>query len=269
MCNMTWKWFVGGFIASVLAEASGAQVHTADVILSVGWGNRIETNRSTDGIAIEPARVFAARFGAEGFADFTNDPGFDSLVGALPPGAVFGFDIMRGLRRWDAAAQEFPEVIPTERIRIRRSGIDRFTPTSDMIVPGYAFGDVSGAGVFHHHLGFALIGGGSAMSGVWLLELTLWTEGGVLSPSEPFWVVFAQGEGLPEQEGAMRWVLDHLTGPACVPDFNADGALNFFDVQAFLAALASHDARADLNGDGMFNFFDVQNFLGLFAGGCN
>lgn len=273
MCRLVRaRWMGAGvstMIAAGLTASASAQVHLGDIILGVGEGNRIVTSRSTDGVTIEPARVFAAEFGAEGFADFTNDPGFDSLSDGLPAGAVIGFDIMRALRGWDAGAQEFPSAIPVERLRLRKSGIDRFTPTGDVVVPGYAFGDVSGSGVFHHHLSFALIGGTGGMSGVWLLELTLWTEGSVLSPSEPFWIVFAQGEGVSEQESAMQWVVDHLAGHACAADFNDDGVLNFFDVQAFLNAFTAHETRTDLNSDGAFNFFDVQTFLAWFSGGCD
>ncbi|MCL4219941.1 MAG: choice-of-anchor B family protein [Phycisphaerales bacterium] len=56
--------------------------------------------------------------------------------------------------------------------------------------------------------------------------------------------------------------------PACPPDRNADGVLDFFDVQDFLADFAAHDPSADLTGDGMHNFFDVQMYLATFAAGC-
>lgn len=54
----------------------------------------------------------------------------------------------------------------------------------------------------------------------------------------------------------------------CVADFNDDGDLNFFDVQAFLAAFSAQDPAADLTNDGIFNFFDVQMFLQIFSAGC-
>lgn len=46
------------------------------------------------------------------------------------------------------------------------------------------------------------------------------------------------------------------------------GALNFFDVSAFLSAYNSQDPAADFNGDGSFNFFDVSEFLTVFNAGC-
>ncbi|MCL4221635.1 MAG: matrixin family metalloprotease [Phycisphaerales bacterium] len=54
----------------------------------------------------------------------------------------------------------------------------------------------------------------------------------------------------------------------CLADFNSDGVLNFFDVQAFLAAFNAHNPAADMNGDSNFDFFDVQAFLSAFAAGC-
>jgi len=55
---------------------------------------------------------------------------------------------------------------------------------------------------------------------------------------------------------------------ACPADLNGDGALNFFDVSAFLSAFSAGDPIADFNGDGNYNFFDVSAFLGAFAAGC-
>ncbi len=46
------------------------------------------------------------------------------------------------------------------------------------------------------------------------------------------------------------------------------GALNFFDVSAFIPMLVAENPLADLNDDGLFNFFDVSAFLGLFSLGC-
>ncbi|MCL4221481.1 MAG: hypothetical protein KJZ65_08920 [Phycisphaerales bacterium] len=54
----------------------------------------------------------------------------------------------------------------------------------------------------------------------------------------------------------------------CPADWNADGTLDFFDVQGFLAAFSAGDQRADLVDDNLFNFFDVQAFLAAFSAGC-
>jgi hypothetical protein len=56
--------------------------------------------------------------------------------------------------------------------------------------------------------------------------------------------------------------------PGCPADLNGDGALDFFDVSAFLSLYNGMDPAADFNGDGMFNFFDVSAFLNAFNAGC-
>lgn len=65
----------------------------------------------------------------------------------------------------------------------------------------------------------------------------------------------SNGDGIPDQCG-------------CPADWNNDGQLDFFDVQAFIGAFALHDPAADLNDDGLYNFFDIQEFLSLFSSGC-
>jgi len=56
--------------------------------------------------------------------------------------------------------------------------------------------------------------------------------------------------------------------PVCAADLNGDGALNFFDVSAFLVAYTALDPVADFNGDGSFDFFDVSAFLTAYNAGC-
>ena len=65
-------------------------------------------------------------------------------------------------------------------------------------------------------------------------------------------------------------VIDGLSykSPACAADLNGDGALDFFDVSAFLVAYNAMDSVADFNDDGMFNFFDVSAFLVSYNAGC-
>lgn len=60
-----------------------------------------------------------------------------------------------------------------------------------------------------------------------------------------------------------------LVEAECRPDLTGDGTLDFFDVQAFLAAFAGNDPIADWTNDGVFDFFDVLGFLNDFAGGCS
>jgi hypothetical protein len=54
----------------------------------------------------------------------------------------------------------------------------------------------------------------------------------------------------------------------CPPDLNRDCALDFFDLQSFLALFAQQDPAADWNSDTNFDFFDVQAYLTDFSAGC-
>ncbi len=59
-----------------------------------------------------------------------------------------------------------------------------------------------------------------------------------------------------------------VSGCSVAADMNGDGALNFFDVSAFLGAYTAMLPSADFTDDGMFNFFDVSDFLSAFSQGC-
>jgi subtilase family protein len=61
---------------------------------------------------------------------------------------------------------------------------------------------------------------------------------------------------------------DVTEASACAADWNGDGVLDFFDVQAFLADFSAMAAAADINNDGSFDFFDIQEFLNMFSAGC-
>ncbi|MCL4222028.1 MAG: PQQ-dependent sugar dehydrogenase [Phycisphaerales bacterium] len=56
-------------------------------------------------------------------------------------------------------------------------------------------------------------------------------------------------------------------GPT-IANWNGDNALDFFDVQGFLAEFSAHTVRADINADGVYDFFDVQAFLQYFSSAC-
>jgi len=67
------------------------------------------------------------------------------------------------------------------------------------------------------------------------------------------------------------WMIRALGEPAvttCAVDYTGDGALDFFDVSAFLDLFAAQDPSADLTDDGAFDFFDVSDFLDQFGAGC-
>ena len=54
----------------------------------------------------------------------------------------------------------------------------------------------------------------------------------------------------------------------CPPDFTGDGALDFFDVSAFLTLFSASDLAADFTNDAQLDFFDISAFLTAFSAGC-
>lgn len=58
-------------------------------------------------------------------------------------------------------------------------------------------------------------------------------------------------------------------GSACHADFNEDGFLDFFDLDAFVSVFeGGADGDADYNGDGFVDFFDMDDFVNDFEAGC-
>ena len=55
----------------------------------------------------------------------------------------------------------------------------------------------------------------------------------------------------------------------CDADLTGDGALDFFDISAFLGFFGAGDTRGDINQDGEFDFFDISLFLQIFSGTCS
>ena len=54
----------------------------------------------------------------------------------------------------------------------------------------------------------------------------------------------------------------------CLPDFNRDGFLDFFDYDSFVEAFEIGDLLADYNSDGFIDFFDYDGFVIDFEIGC-
>lgn len=251
--------------------ATAGDLHSADFILALD-NDQIVTGAVDPGSGeiVFPARVKSALLGAEGFPNFTNDPGFNAQLGSLNPGMLIGFSILSAPRVWDPANGDF-ETIADETITVRASGQNFDAPTTDQRVEGIVFGQATldAAAAFHHHLQYLVNGGQPpAVDGLFLLELELWTTASGIEPTEPLFIVFAQGDAADDLPEAIAYVEDTLISPACPADFNNDSSLNFFDISAFLSAYTDQDPAADLNGDGVLNFFDLSAFLSQFTQGC-
>jgi len=118
-------------------------------------------------------------------------------------------------------------------------------------------------------------GGASSPSSGQLLEsLDDWSRIAIpLGQTGPYSMAQALQTGVIEQTDAERaWLEANLPDPpinmGCPADLTGDGALDFFDVSAFLTAYTALDPVADFNGDGSFDFFDVSAFLTAYNAGC-
>lgn len=258
-------------LAACCAMSHAGGLHDADYILAI-QNNQIVTGvvDPSSGEVVYPSQIKSAILGAEGFPNFTNDPGFNAELGQLIPGMYIGFSILRAPRVWDDVAMDF-ETIATEQITVRAAAQNIVAPSTDTRLDGIVFGQASitPSATFHHHMQYLLNGGlPPVVEGVWLLELELWDESGSVDPSDPLYILFAQGEGEGQLNDAIAWVEDNLIGSPCLADINGDGELDFFDVSAFLTAYNAQDSLADFNNDGQFNFFDVSTFLTSYTNGC-
>jgi hypothetical protein len=249
--------------------ASAQALHDVDYLIRVVDG-AIETGAvGTDGGAVYPVRIKTAVFGAEGIANFTNDPGVNAELGVLVPGMSVGFDLTAAVRVWDGTF----DTISDDRITVRKSGINTVTPTSDTLVPGIVFGqaDLDDAASFHHHVQFILNPAqGGVPSGVWLLTWELWTDAPGVERTEPLYIVFAQGSGAAELDDAVVWVEQNLIDDGCPVDLAEPfGALNVFDVIEYIALYNAQDPAADLAAPfGALNFFDVSAYIAAYNAGC-
>lgn len=250
-----------GLSASLLvAFPALAQPHDGDIILEVRDG-AIVTGAAPGG-AFLPERVFGAVLGANS-PNFTSNPGYDSQPGTFPPSSSVGFNIRRALRWWDDS--DFDQ-FPPETIGITFGPLGPvLTPPTDVLVPGFTIG-VGANGQWHKHLGYRL--NPPADTGIYLLELELFSTAATIAPSLPFWLVFNQNDTLARHAAAVEWVRDTLAGTPCPADFNGDDVVNVQDFLAFLAAYAAGEPRADFTGDGQVNVQDVLAFLTAYASGC-
>lgn len=258
-------------IACISAVSQASEVHNADFVPMIQDGKIVVGAVNPDTNAVEyPSQILSAILGAEGFPNFTNDPGFNSELGGLNPGMTIGFNILQAPRIWDDVDGDF-ETLAAEQFTVRAAGQNILAPTSDMIVPGIIFGQASfdAAASFHHHMQYLLNGGLPPMiDGVWMLELELWSENAGIESSDPIYLVFGQGNGEGQISDAIDWIESNLIASPCLADLTGDGTLDFFDVSAFLTAFGAQEGTADFTGDGQFDFFDVSAFLTEYANGC-
>jgi hypothetical protein len=205
--------------AAALAWCPGAAAQHFDIQPKTVAG-RIGTDAFDDSISAtvaEDVRVFGYDFQEDPFDPyFINDPGFNALAGALPPGSSFGFNLLSDLLYWDGTgAVALGPVADGESLTLAFGSSSRTAATGTGGQAGFFFGGpVTASGSFHRHLSSTLDGGAGLADpreGIYLVELELTSS--VLAPSASVWIVYNNGlsEELHDQ------AIDHVAA-AVIPE---------------------------------------------------
>ncbi|MEY3143131.1 MAG: hypothetical protein RLY21_1624 [Planctomycetota bacterium] len=240
--------------AGSIASAATAQ-HVGDINLSIEQG-AIHT-AAFDGATSTPSRVFGATFGDTGVARFTSNPGFEASPGTFTAGSRTGFTPLSGLSRFTGDGLE---PVTVERLELKFLTLASIVGVDP--APGFDLAVQSNGG-WHRHLNFRLFaeGGKLPSSGIYVVEMELYSNDGVTLPSEPLWIVFNDGRSLAEHDAAIAWVADNLAngGTSCPADLDGNGDVGASDLATLLAAWGT--AGADLGGDGSTDAADLATLL--------
>ncbi len=194
--------------ATTVATAGSAFAqHAGDVWLEI-QGSRIVTGLIDEDevppVVTSGVRVFGSDFG-EVLPNWTDEPGFDNELGTFLNGTSIGFNIRAALRAWNGA--DF-STIPAERISVGfPTATSVLTPLGDDFVAGFTI-PVDPNNAWHRHLEYELLA--PASTGVYLLELELFSTDSSILPSLPFWLVLNQGEDEAVHDAAIEWVDQNL-----------------------------------------------------------
>jgi hypothetical protein len=214
------------FAMIVIAGVSGSTLaHEGDVGLKIESGRLVTGIVDASGsseVVVPGQRVFAAEFGtlAPGYSD---EPGFYAAAGEFSSGSRIGFDVLKAVRSWNGS--DFGE-LSSSRITLEyASGAFSVTsPVADSVVPGFSF-PVGASGGFDEHLDLYLV---PDSTGIYLLEVQLWTTESGVSGTDPIWLVLNNGADEAMHDDAISWVEANL-----VP---APGVLGLMAVGAGLAS---------------------------------
>ncbi len=189
---------MGLFAGTALAE----EEHF-DVWLTLSGGSLVTGAISEDELTtIDGVRVFGAELG-EILPDFSDEPGIQGIDGTFAAGDRFGVTIRRAVRAWNGT--DFT-TMAASRFQLDFGPQTMVSPTMDLLVGGIELAADSEGGI-HDHPSFTLL---DPSSGIFLLELSLTSIGGTYGTTEPFWIVFNNGETEEAHEASIQWANDNL-----------------------------------------------------------
>jgi hypothetical protein len=258
------------FVLAACASAALAQPHEGDIILNTATGT-IQTG-SLNATTFQERRIFVAELGFIA-PFFTSDPGFDNLPGTFAVGSRVGFTVRDALRKWTGT--DFNEVGP-ERLEIARSTLVTNTPMTPATVPGFTLATGTN-GQWHRHYEYTLFAPAPHVprDGVYLLQMSLWTNTGSPAESQPFYILFDNNAQPSDVLAAQQFVESVINPPAGCDDIDFNNNEVFpedQDVIDFFGVLAGADCPAcndiDFNNNGVFpEDQDVIDFFTVLAGG--
>ena len=244
---------------ALAAPALAGTLHDTDVILEEADG-ALTTNRVVGGDTTEPDRVFDADMISFFGNIVTDDPGFNSRLGALPAFMVLSLDFAAPLKVWNGNG--FDAVPETHYLETEFNNQTAQTPLNEGEIVTGPLMNVTQFGDIHNHADHFL--NVDEIPGIYLGSFQF--SASSLEDSEVFYFVYrwepTSGD-IPaaelEQQIAIQWVRDNLLTEPCPADLNDDNAVNGSDLAVLLAAWGSPDA--DLNGDGTTNGSDLAVLL--------
>ena len=105
---------------------------------------------------------------------------------------------------------------------------------------------------------------------MYLLKLELRANSSAYLPSDPFWLVIAEGASMQELDEAYAFAEGAFGCPAvtCLADVNGDGSVTPADFSAWVAAFNASAPGCDQNGDGACTPADFSAWVSNFNAGC-
>jgi PEP-CTERM motif len=175
------------------------------------YGVNVENNTLTTWLAddttglIAPERVFATDLVDLGGVITIDEPGFFAEPGLPIAGAKLGFRITSALGLWDVGGQTFGGISPITMTLDNPLLGSVTTPATNSTVQGPPW--VVPVDGFDFHFDFILNG---STPGIYLLEMTLFTDATGIADSQKFWTVFNYDLSETEHDAAIDWVEQNL-----------------------------------------------------------
>lgn len=251
---------LGLAIAAAALCGQGARTARADFDVRPGAASgKVVTGGVDDGTGETPAvlRVFGYEFGEgdSGQPFFTQDPGFNALVGSGLQAGPLSFDVLGptsgsalpfNLSYWDGTGAVAWTAAPAgETLQWNRGASNLFVSSgTSPLIAGFTIGTVAAAGNIHQHLNAFLNGadgnslpagpgdwgagdGVEAAPGIYAISIVL--KNGTLANSDPIWIFYNSGLDESAGDAAAAWLTAHaVPEPSAWLLGSAGGAILLF-----------------------------------------